>query len=205
MNYLMNYINFKIKVISMKKLFSAFLCLIIAVSFAACGNKEKDKEDAKVDLEYYAKLGQIPECKYKLGDNVDTASSELSAVYEKTGENGEDAFFDVTEGEKTVCINSGDFLYYYEKEKKDAGISYIVALDTAYGFASGTPLLEVTNSLKGFDYTEEPADDSNTFFLLGSQSPTVLRYSFDKNQVLFVFDENSLCAVAVYSTENWNV
>lgn len=189
----------------MKKLFSALLCFVLLFSLAACGNKEKNKSEAKVDLEYYVKLGQIPECKYKLGDNADTVTNELSAEYEKAGEAGEDAVFEVTEGEKTVRIDSGDFLYYYEKEKKDAGISYIVSLDSAYGFASGTPLLEVTNSLKGFDYTEEAADDNNTFFLLGTQNPTVLKYSFDKNSVLFVFDENSLCAVAVYSTENWNV
>ncbi len=189
----------------MKKLLSVFLCLITAFTFAACGGKEKNKDVAKVDLEYYAKLGQIPECKYKLGDNADTVESELSAEYEKAGEAGEDAVYEVTEGEKTVRIDNGDFLYYYVKDNKNAGISYIVSLDTAYGFASGTPLLEVTNSLKGFDYTEETADENNTFFLLGSQSPTVLKYSFDKNSVLFVFDENSLCAVAVYSAENWNV
>ena len=54
-------------------------------------------------------------------------------------------------------------------------------------------------------YKEENADDSNSFFLLGEQDATVLKYSFEENSVLFVFSDNSLTAVAVYSTENWNV
>ena len=90
-------------------------------------------------------------------------------------------------------------------DKKDNGVSFIVSLDKAYGFETGTPLLEVKNSLAGFEYKEENADDSNSFFLLGEQDATVLKYSFEENSVLFVFSDNSLTAVAVYSTENWNV
>ena len=59
--------------------------------------------------------------------------------------------------------------------------------------------------IDGFEYKEENADDSNSFFLLGEQDATVLKYSFEENSVLFVFSDNSLTAVAVYSTENWNV
>lgn len=189
----------------MKRLICAFLSLTLIFSFAACGNNKKQTSSSDVDLEYYANLGQIPECPYKLGEDIDKINSELSAKYESEGQAGEDTVYEVTEGEKTVRIDSGDFIYYYVKDKKGNGVSFIVSLDKAYGFETGTPLLEVKNSLAGFEYKEENADDSNSFFLLGEQDATVLKYSFEENSVLFVFSDNSLTAVAVYSTENWNV
>lgn len=187
----------------MKKLICAFLSLTLIFSFAACGKDSKKAESSGVDLEYYAKLGKIPECSYKLGDSIDTINSELSSKNESAVQSGEEYVYEVTEGEKTVRIDNGDFLYYYVKEKKDTGVSFIVSLKTAYGFSAGTPFLDVKNALADFKCTEEEANDSNSFFLLGVQDVTVLRYDFEKNSILFVFSENSLTAVAVYNTENW--
>ena len=46
----------------MKKLFSLVLVFVIVFSFTACGKKDTSSDINSVDIEYYAKLGQIPEC-----------------------------------------------------------------------------------------------------------------------------------------------
>ena len=187
----------------MKKITCLILSLIMIFSFTACGKeKEKDKTDS-VDLEYFASLGQIPECDYKLGQNVDELENELSSKDESAASADEEYVFSVTEGEKSVRIDNGAFSYFYEKDKKSNGISYIAAFDTAYGFKIGDSLLDVKNSLAEYKYTEEPADGDNTFFLMGIENGTVLKYSFDNANVIFIFQDSELFAAALYSTENW--
>ena len=66
----------------MKKIIAFSLCLIMLLSFSACGEKN-DKSQDKVDLEYYAKLGQIPEVPYKLGTDCEKLEKELSDAYEE--------------------------------------------------------------------------------------------------------------------------
>ena len=188
----------------MKKIFCLMLSLLIIVSFAACG-KDKKAETAEVDIEYYAKFGEIPECDYKLGEDPEVIKSDLSAEEETAVGNDEEYPYNVTEGEKSVRIDNGDFSYFYEKGKEDTGISYIAAFDKAYGFETGTSVLDVKESLEGFSYTEEPADDSNAFFLMGLYNGTVMRYTFDSTAIIFVFQDNELFATAIYNTDNWTI
>ena len=189
----------------MKKTACLILSLIMIFSFEACGKeKDNDKTDS-VDLEYFASLGQIPESDYKLGQNVDELENELASKDESAVSAGEEYVFAVTEGEKSVRIDNGAFSYFYEKEKKDKGISYIAAFDTAYGFKIGDSLLDVKHSLAEYEYSEEPADANNVFFLMGIENGTVLKYSFDDADIIFVFQDGELFAAALYSTENWTI
>ena len=171
----------------MKKLFAFLLVMTLALSFSACGKKKEKTAENKVDLEYYAELGQMPECPYKLG-------AEAA---------GEEYPFAVTEGEKTVRIDNGDFVYYYEKANKDKGISYIIATSKGYGFGVGTSILEIKNALPELEYTEEDVNDSNSFFLMGTMGGTVLKYTFKTRVISFFFSENELTAVTLYDTDNW--
>ena len=188
----------------MKKIFCLMLSVLMLVSLAACG-KDKKKETAEVDIEYYAKLGEIPECNYKLGEDPETIKTALSSEEQSAESEGEEYAYNVTEGEKSVRIDNGDFSFFYEKGKENEGISYIAAFDKAYGFETGTSVLDVKESLAGYDYTEEPADDSNAFFLMGVENGTVMRYTFDSTVILFVFQDNELFAAAIYNTDKWTI
>ncbi len=189
----------------MKKIFCFIMSILMIISFAACG-KDKEKEPtATVDIEYYAKLGVIPECNYKLGESVDTIQNALSSEEQSAVSAGEEYVYNVTEGEKSVRIDNGSFSYFYEKDKKDGGISYIAAFDKAYGFETGTSILDVKDALTGFDYTEEAADDSNAFFLMGMENGTIKKYTFGSTVIMFVFQDNELFAAAIYNTDNWTI
>ena len=130
----------------MKKLFAFLLVMTLALSFSACGKKKDKAAENKVDLEYYAGLGQMPECDYKLGADPDEMVEKLTAAESSAEAAGDEYPFAVTEGEKTVRIDNGDFVYYYEKAKKDKGISYIIATNKGYGFEGG--VLSVSFSAK---------------------------------------------------------
>lgn len=187
----------------MKKLFAFLLVMTLALSFSACGKKKEKNAENKVDLEYYAELGQMPECPYKLGADPDEMVEKLTAAESSAEAAGDEYPFAVTEGEKTVRIDNGDFVYYYEKANKDKGISYIIATSKGYGFGVGTSILEIKNALPELEYTEEDANDDNSFFLMGTMGGTVLKYTFKTRVISFFFSENELTAVTLYDTDNW--
>lgn len=188
----------------MKKIFVFVLSAVMLLSLTACGKDGNSSKKNTVDLEYYAQLGQLPECKYKLGDSVEAVKNELSSENEAAASNDADYVYSVTEGEKTVRIDNGSFIYYYGKNEEDKGISYIVSLDTAYGFAIGTSVLELKEALPELEPTEESANSDNSFFIYGISDGSVLNYTFGNKVVAFIFADNMLCATAIYDTDNWN-
>ena len=90
----------------MKKLFAFLLVMTLALSFSACGKKKEKTAENKVDLEYYAELGQMPECPYKLGADPDEIKEKLTAEDSSAEAAGDEYPFAVTEGEKTVRIRA---------------------------------------------------------------------------------------------------
>ena len=185
----------------MKRLVCILLCLVFAFSFTACGNEEKKEKKDGIDIEYYAKLGQMPELNYALGTDVEKVKNELSATAES--EEGEHSVYSVTEGENNVLIDNGEVCYYYKKATPEKGISYIVNYDKAYGFEIGTISLEVKEALKEYNPIEEQLTEENAFFMFGVQNGTIIKCEIENNTVLFVFDENALCATALYVTKEW--
>ena len=67
----------------------------------------------------------------------------------------------------------------------------------------GTSILEIKNALPELEYTEEDANDDNSFFLMGTMDGTVLKYTFKTRVISFFFSENELTAVTLYDTDNW--
>ena len=189
----------------LKKLFCIALSAAFLLALCACEKEEKEPAAPSVDLEYYAGLGSIPECPYTLGTDVAAVKAELEAAASQDGEENDVVIYDVTEGERTVRIDNGQFLYYYEKSNESAGISYIVDLQTAYGFELGTVSLEVKDALAGYEPEETDLTEDDVFFLFGISNATGLRVNFDNIGILFVFQDNLLCATAIYNTTNWTL
>lgn len=187
----------------MKRIIGLFLCLIfIFTVFAGCnGNKDNDKITSDVDVEYYAKLGKMPECQFSLGADVDEVDEKLKEIYNDSDE----AYYYVIKGENSVLIDGGTFMYYYEKEKKDKGVSLIVNNDTAYGFEGGTFNIEITEALADYEYEEITDIEDELFFLKSFEGVSGIKYTFGDNIVIFAFSDNALTATAIYSIENWTL
>ena len=197
----------------MKKIICLIMCFCIALTFSACGKESPEKKDS-IDLAYYAKLGQMPEAKFTLGSDPQTVIDDLSAINEQiAAEHEEDPnddhghdeaefYFEVVEGDKNVLLDNGNINYYYSKDNKDKGISYIVNYDTAFGFSLGTVILEVKEALASVEFTEETLTEENAFFASYVSNGTLLKAEFPNSTVIFVFQENELFATAIYN-DNW--
>lgn len=188
----------------MKKLLCMALGFCILFVFTSCGAAKTASEGDKVDVEYYAKLGKIPESEYSLGAGIDEMQAKLSAAFESAGEDA-DVVYEVSEGERTVGINTGATQYYYMKDKKTAGVGFMVNYEKAYGFEPGTVIIEVRDALEKFKADEHEASGNELFFLPVTENNTVLSYTFGKYKLMFVFQDNALCATAIYNPENWTL
>lgn len=186
----------------MKKILSLSLALVLMFTFVGCGkDRGNQKKENDIDIEYYAKLGQIPEVKYTLGTDVETVKSELSALSES--ETDGEMVFSILEGNDNILIDNGTYSYYYKKATPEKGIGCIVDYDTAYGFGLGAVIIEVKDALSDYEYTEEALNKENAFFMFGAETGTVIECKFEENTLAFVFVDNALCATALYTGSDW--
>lgn len=177
----------------MKRFFSFVLCIVFVLSLAACG-ESKAKSDHGVDIEKFAKSGQIEGIDFKLGDSVD---STKKALEETKDDHGDSMYFDYTSGEYTIMSNGAVYCCYETDDKKE-GLTHIVSSDTFYGFTIGDVSTAVRDTMAEMGYTakERDAKSGEIFFLPGGNF-TVLEYEISDNTVLFVFQEHALCAAVI--------
>lgn len=179
----------------MKKILCLVLCVIFVFSFAACDKNSNKNSNHSVDIEYYAKLGQINDLEYKLGDAIDKTKTTLS---ETVDDHGESLYFDYTSGDYTV-MTDGAVCACYKTEDESAGITQIVKYGDAYGFTVGdisTQIRDIMSDM-GYDATERAATRDDIFFLPAGADMTVLEYKINDNTVLFVFQEHALSATVI--------
>ena len=176
------------------------ICLILVFCFAFClVSCKKDKTNADgVDISYYAGLGQIPECEYKLGQDADTVLKELTEKSKKDGASEED-FCDVFEGESKTKIITSNTHYIYNNGEKN--ISKIVVFDEVYGFPLGTDMNTVKTAQEGFDLKGEEVSlsDEDARDFSGNSSCTYLKFDFEKSTVIFAFEDNALIGASIKS------
>lgn len=184
----------------MKKILCILLSLLLLLSFVSCGDKEK-QSGSEIDLEYYVKLGQIPESEYQIGSDPEEIKAKLKEIADNPEH--DHAVYDVIEGEKNVLIDGGLYNYYYKKVNESNGISYLISYDTAFGFEIGDVIVEVRDAFEGIEFKEEPLTEENTFFLPGASDGSVLTTEISDYTVSFVFVDNALCATALYITDEW--
>lgn len=185
----------------MKRILAALLCVALVVTLSACGQKEK-KTEHSVDVAYYAKLGQLPETDYKLGMEIEPLKKTLS---DKAAADGEEGFFDVSEGEETVRLSTDMYTFHYEKQHADKGIGAIVCLDGGFGFEQNTVSITVKETLADYEGDEHTSTEGETFFLPFVQNCTTISYTFGEYRLNFVFQDNALCGIVFYDPRVWTV
>ena len=180
----------------MKKILSLVLCIIFALSLTACGNKSGGGSEHSVDVEYYVRLGQISDLRYKLDDSVEDAKAALG---ETLDDHGESNYFDYESGEHTI-ITDGSVYCCYKTDDESAGITHFVKYGDVYGFTVGAVSTQVRDTMSnmGYESQEREAKSGELFFLPASAGITVLEYQIKENTVLFVFQEHALSAAVIY-------
>ena len=188
----------------MKKIISITLAFFIALWFVGC-KPNTTKTNHTTDVEYYAKLGKIKEVEFSLG----TQEKDLSDHYGDgkiidAGDHEHYVELNRIEGNKTVRLDAGNLLFYYEKAKKEKGISAIISFDTAYDFEVGIAMpADIQNAItaKG---TLTDATPEQLYFLPASDSDAkVLSYTFDNIRLDFFFINDFLSATVLTDTNNW--
>jgi len=188
----------------MKKRILCFTLLFVLV-FSVCACKDSKKEDTKgVDVEYYANLGQIPECEYSIGKKSDDIISELEKK-EKNSSSDEDSFesdsgyYYLNEQEDKTVISTSNCDYICDSKTKNE-VTKIVCFGKSYGFENGAVSIEVKDALSsyGFDAEEKSVtENEENLFKIGSDC-TCLEYKFEKATVVFAFQDNALLGAAIY-------
>ena len=205
----------------MKKIVCMLLSLALLFSLAGCNNNQNGTANinsGEVSIEEYAKNGQIPEQKFALGTNIETVKkyySDLISQYEQENPNEENTghsheeleayYFDVTEGQLTVRMDTGNTSFYYEKSKADQGISVISTKENAFGFETGSATkqeIEMAFDSKGktIDATED-----DMYFVIQTEPCVILRYIFENVKLDFYFSDNVLTTTVIMNTQNWTV
>lgn len=185
----------------MKRVLALIICLTLTFCLCGCkGNKKKNENG--IDIEYFVNLGQIPENDIVLGTTPENLKKALDERSKESEENGEDYGYNEIEGDKNVLVEEGPYDYYYKKDNPENGIGYIVSYKDAFGFKLGDIIVEVKKQLEDYNVESVNANEKNAFFYFGDYSKAqVLKITFEKNSVLFLFEDNALCATAVYSNE----
>lgn len=199
----------------MKKLIALSLCIISIFTFAACNEKIRTKNDV-VDLEYYAKLGQIPEVKYRLGSDCDKVEKELQAEFDafladdrfNTDDDNhdhdtEEIYFDKSDKGDYIFINNGSKYYLYKEDEKKDGISCVVTFGEAFGFKMGTFVYDIKTSMASIEFVEEEITAGSIFFEDFLSTGSVLKVEINDTTVMFVFQEGELYCTAMYKTDSW--
>ena len=190
----------------MKKIIALFLCFILALVFAGCGSKDKsdskNKDAHSVDVEYYAKIGKMPEHSYGLGADSKEMKKAFDAEDKKNEEASEDghihSVYSLIEDDEHDILIYENAKYYYGQ---DGEVSMIVSLDESYGFKIGDISKQIIDAVGKTE--EKKGNKEAIFFLPMPETYTYAEYTFGENNVIFVFQENLLCATAIYNPEKF--
>lgn len=188
----------------MKRVLPIILSVVLMFTFVACKSDKNTADLQGEDVEYYANLGKIPECEYTLGGSAEDLIENLKQK-QNNAENSEnsdeegDGYYQEMESGDYNMIMTASFSYFYKKDSKNKGITHIVSYGKSYGYDIGTISIEIKKEMssRGFETAERDLTDDEKAFILGSSDCSCLEYGFKGNTVLFVFQDNSLCATVL--------
>lgn len=192
----------------MKKTISLFLCLCMMFALAACGGKNAADTSSSGSgyIDKYAKNGEIPELEVKLGTSVE----DFKKMFPADSENADESKVTLFEqaGEISVCLATLDAYYYYEKDKKDNGISAIaVTTGKVFGLEiGGTTTKSDVTALLAAEHEESVASYDRQFFIYQPYDDCkLLTAEFGKYRLDFFFLDDFLIGAVLCDTENWTV
>ena len=94
---------------------SIALVLVLMLLFGLCGCNDGKKSGGNgIDIEYYAKLGQIPENDITLGTSPEDLKTALDKRAAEAEKKDEDYGYNEIEGDQNVLIEEGPYDYYYK-------------------------------------------------------------------------------------------
>lgn len=168
----------------MRRIAALFLCLIILAFASGCKDRNASASH-DVDIPYFTDMGALPECELKLGDSLPDLEKEENAGYMSFSDS------------KPPYISDGSFSFYYDAASEEKTVTKIAAFNTAFGFETGDIVIEITDALDGqsVEYAERDPHDGELFFLPAGNNRSVVECKSLKTPLLFVFEENALCAV----------
>lgn len=193
----------------MKKAAALLMVFIFSLSLCACKKYKKENTVTGADIEYFAKIGQIPESDIKLSADPDEVLSKLKKSQNSSDleshdheEAGEEIEIPVIESGDYSEILGNNFQFYYKTEDKTGGITAITATAAVFGYDPDTVLIEIENDLKSrnikYEVTSGKLSDFY-FFSFSEDNCEFLTCKSEKNSVVFAFIESKLCAAAVYA------
>ncbi len=204
----------------MKKLICLVLALCMLCLFAGCG-KEPTKEDApstiskNSEIEKIAESGKFEDCEYGLGASYDEVKKHYKKIYDDymdihaapgAGEGHEDEntadgahdheefpYFNVSETEDYVEIETAKFRFYIDAKDENKGVVAIATDADVFGFTSNvTTQYEVVEKVGSDNKTLNATDEEMAFVAYKQDNTLVLRYEYEKNILDFYFCENTL-------------
>lgn len=203
----------------MKKIISILMALVFVFSFAACGGKTKDTSsviDKGNEIKALLEKGKLDGVDFPLGtdnkvirEHYEDLIDALESAHSSQGghiHTGEEVMFEVMEGSKTITMDAGNTKFFYEKAKKNNGISVICTFKDVYGFVVGeTTKNEIEESLASLNGKTVIATEDDLYFLSVVSKAIILRYSVGDFQLDFYFSDNTLIAAVIMNTKNWTL
>lgn len=168
----------------MKRSAAFLLCFLMIIVAVGC-KEENEKSSHSIDISYFADAGTLPDCKFKIGDSL-PENDQL----EKDG-------FVIFSDSSPAYISDGVFSFFFDGSAGEEKITKIAALDSCLGFELGSISIEITDALdeQKIGYTERNAAPGELFFLPAGADRSVIECKNLKNPLLFILEENALCAV----------
>ena len=208
----------------MKRCFILFICLLLSIIMISCTSLGEGSNTSSLVSENTvspvletAKQGKIEGCPYSVGTDIQKIYNDYNL--DSNGQMKDDSSVDIqryisvleTKDNRTR-IDTGDARYYFNTDRKQDGISYIVCFDQSFGFFIGHAALNDIKETIGVapDKEEMIFNKENQsgevpwFYRGGSNSIYMLEYHLDPYVLSFYFENDKLTATTLYHTGLWS-
>lgn len=194
----------------MKRIIALLLAAVLVLPFSGCKPREKKQDGYSVDIQYYITVGQIKEAQFALGTPIADIEKEMNShsADEHAGDGHDDGIVFV-EGNEYSFFSTSDFDYYYNTDKKDKGISFIVGSSDIYGFSVGQSGFHEVQSALNVEELKPVSgialEEEFFFSLVSLEGCKKLTCTKENKVLVFYFENDILIAGVIYNKDNWTL